>query len=40
MKEFKKSTGLQFEGISVFDRDALERRSNLLFEITKRIWGV
>lgn len=40
MKEFKKSTGLQFEGISAFDRDALERRSALLFEIVKRIWDV
>lgn len=40
MKEFVRSTGLQFAEVPVFDRDALERRAALLFEIVKRIWDV
>ena len=40
MKDFCERTGLQFAAIPQFTRAALEQRSKLLYEITKKIWGV
>ena len=40
MKKFIETSGLAFVPEPTFDRDSLERRSELLYEITKRIWGV
>ncbi len=35
---FEAKTGIKFESEKKFDKDALERRSKLLFEIVKQIW--
>lgn len=40
MKKFTADSDLAFLPEPIFDRGALERRSELLYEITKRIWGV
>jgi len=40
MKKFTEDSGLQFEPELQFTRDALERRSELLYAITKKIWAV
>ena len=40
MRDFKASSGLRFEPVPEFTRDALEARSTLLYEIVKRIWEV
>lgn len=40
MKNFIADSGLSFVPEPTFDRDSLERRSELLYEITKKIWGV
>lgn len=40
MKDFRATSGLRFEPVPVFTRDALEQRSELLYEIVKRIWQV
>lgn len=37
-KVFKSKTGLEFKPIDNFDKEALEGRSKLLFEIVKQIW--
>jgi hypothetical protein len=39
-KKFKSETGIAFKEISVFDAKALEYRSKLLYEITKKIWPI
>lgn len=36
--KFEVQTGIKFEEIKKFDKDALEYRSKLLFEIVKQIW--
>ncbi len=36
--KFEAQTGIKFEKIEKFDKDALEYRSKLLFEIVKQIW--
>lgn len=40
MKNFKDDSGLAFAPAPQFSREALEQRSELLYEITKKIWGV
>lgn len=40
MKSFKEKTGLKFVAVSQFTREALDQRSELMYEITKRIWQV
>lgn len=40
MKDFTATSGLKFESVPVFTRDALEQRSDLLYKIVKRIWEV
>ncbi|GEM_PF-205827 len=35
---FEAKTGIKFQSEKKFDKDALERRSKLLFEIVKQIW--
>jgi hypothetical protein len=40
MKKVIEDSALPFVPEPAFDRDSLERRSELLYEITKRIWGV
>jgi hypothetical protein len=40
MKNFKEDSGLAFAPAPQFTRDTLEQRSELLYEITKKIWGV
>lgn len=37
---FKNQTGMEFKPIDVFDKDALEYRSKLLYEIVKIIWEI
>lgn len=37
-KEFKNDTGIEFKPIDKFDKEAMEYRSKLLYEITKKIW--
>ena len=38
--DFIKESGLQFEPAPTFTRDTLEARSQLLYAIAKKIWGV
>lgn len=40
MKHFVEDSGLAFIPAPQFTRETLEQRSELLFEITKKIWGV
>lgn len=40
MSKFMEETGLQFSAVPNFTRDSLEQRSELLYAITKKIWGV
>jgi hypothetical protein len=40
MKEFQERSGFKFVAEPEFSRDALERRSELLYEIAKEIWQV
>jgi hypothetical protein len=40
MKSFVQSSGLQFAAAQQFTRDTLEQRSELLYAMTKEIWGV
>lgn len=40
MKNFMQDSGLAFAPAPQFTRETLERRSELLFEITKKIWDV
>lgn len=40
MRDFVNNTGLNFKAISDFNRDALEARSQLIFNIVKNIWNV
>ena len=40
MSTFIQTSGLQFAPEPQFTRDALERRSELLYAVTKKIWGV
>jgi hypothetical protein len=40
MAQFIKNSGLVFEPLPRFTREALEKRSELLYAITKHIWGV
>jgi len=40
MAKLMVESGLNFAAIPEFNLGALEQRSELLFEITKKIWGV
>jgi hypothetical protein len=40
MKSFIERSGLQFTAAPQFTRDTLEQRSELLYAMTKKIWGV
>jgi hypothetical protein len=40
MEEFREGSGLQFTAAPNFTRETLEQRSELLYNLTKRIWGV
>lgn len=40
MRDFKAASGLQFEPVTDFTRDALEYRSELMYEIVKCIWEI
>jgi len=40
MKKFIETSGLAFAPAPQFTRETLEQRSELLFELTKRIWNI
>lgn len=40
MQSFIQTSGLEFKPVPQFTRDVLEKRSELLYAITKRIWNV
>ncbi len=40
MNRFMEDSGLQFAAASHFTRETLEQRSELLYDMTKKIWGV
>jgi hypothetical protein len=40
MSNFIDESGLRFSALPAFTRDALEQRSELLYEITKKVWGL
>lgn len=40
INKFKLETEIEFKDIEIFDKEALEYRSKLLFEIVKKIWNV